>query len=101
MPPVISTHVLDTEAGEPGAGIKVGLFRGDDLISLQETNDDGRIPDLSEGQSLGPGEYRLVFYVETGFFEQVEVTIAIVEPDRHYHVPLLLAPYQCTIYRGS
>jgi 5-hydroxyisourate hydrolase len=98
---VISTHVLDTEAGEPGTGIKVGLYRGEELVSLQETNDDGRIPDLSEGQSLGPGEYRLVFYVESGFFREVEVTIAL-EPGRdHYHVPLLLAPYQCTIYRGS
>ena len=98
---MISTHVLDTEAGEPGAGIKVGLFRAQELISLQETNEDGRIPDLSEGQSLGPGEYRLVFYVESGFFQQVEATV-VLEPGRdHYHVPLLLASYQCTIYRGS
>jgi 5-hydroxyisourate hydrolase len=101
MQGVISTHVLDTEEGEPGAGIKVGLFRGQELISLQETNADGRIPDLSEGQPLGPGSYRLVFYVESGFFAQVEATI-VLEPGRdHYHVPLLLAPYQCTIYRGS
>ena len=97
---MISTHVLDTEVGEPGAGIKVGLFRGDQLISLQETDEDGRISDLSEGQSLGPGEYRLVFYVEGGFFEKIEVTIAI-DGSRHYHVPLLLSPFQCTIYRGS
>jgi 5-hydroxyisourate hydrolase len=98
---VISTHVLDTELGEPAAGIEVGLFRGDALISLQETDQDGRITNLSEGQSLGPGEYRLVFLVHRPFFEQVEATI-VLEPGRdHYHVPLLLAPYQCTIYRGS
>jgi len=97
---MISTHVLDTEHGEPGAGIKVGLYRGKELISLQETNEDGRIPDLSEGQSLGPGEYRLVFYAESGFFEKVEVTI-VVYPGEHYHVPLLLSPYSCVIYRGS
>jgi 5-hydroxyisourate hydrolase-like protein (transthyretin family) len=96
----ISTHVLDTEAGEPGAGIKVGLFDGKELISLQETNEDGRIVDLSEGQSLGPGEYRLVYYVDSGFFEKVEVTIA-VHPGEHYHVPLLLSSYSCVIYRGS
>src|SRR5438105_156494 len=54
----ISTHILDTELGEPGAGIKVGLFRGKELISLQEADENGRIPDLSEGQALGPGEYR-------------------------------------------
>jgi 5-hydroxyisourate hydrolase len=98
---MISTHVLDTERGEPGAGIKVGLFRGTDLVSLQETDEDGRIPDLSEGRSLAPGEYRLVFHVESGFFEKVEVTIAIPDPDSHFHVPLLVSPYSCVIYRGS
>ena len=97
---MISTHVLDTELGEPGAGIKVGLYRGKELISLQETDGDGRIGDLSEGE-LAPGEYRIVFYVDSGFFEQVEVTIAVPGPGQHYHVPLLLSPYQCTIYRGS
>jgi 5-hydroxyisourate hydrolase len=97
---MISTHVLDTERGRPAAGIKVGLYRGKELISLQETNEDGRIPDLSGGQALGPGQYRLVFYADSGFFEQVEVTIALDRAE-HYHVPLLLSPYSCVIYRGS
>lgn len=97
---MISTHILDTELGEPGAGIKVGLYRGKELISLQETNEDGRIPDLSGEQTLGPGEYRIVYYVDSGFFEKVEVTIAL-NPGEHYHVPLLLSPYSCVIYRGS
>ena len=97
---MISTHVLDTEQGEPGAGIKVALYRGEELLSLRETNEDGRIPDLSGGQTLGHGEYRLVFYAESGFFEKVEVTI-VVDPSEHYHVPLLLSPYACVIYRGS
>jgi 5-hydroxyisourate hydrolase len=98
---VISTHVLDTEAGEPGAGIKIGLFDGEELISLQETDEDGRIPDLSGGQSLGPGEYRLVFYAENGFFEKIEVAEVQIEAGRHHHVPLLISPYACAIYRGS
>lgn len=98
---MISTHVLDTEHGEPGAGIKVGLYRGKDLISLQETDDDGRIRDLSDGELPAPGEYRLVFYVDSGFFEKVEVTIAVPDPAEHLHVPLLLSPFSCVIYRGS
>ena len=97
---MISTHVLDTELGRPGAGIKVSLYREGDLISHQETDEDGRIADLAGGESLGPGEYRLVFEIG-GFFERIEVTIAIPDPESHYHVPLLLAPYSCTIYRGS
>jgi 5-hydroxyisourate hydrolase len=97
---MISTHILDTELGEPGAGIRVGLYRGDELLSLQETDEDGRISDLSEGQSLGPGPYRLVFYVSSGFFDRVEATI-VVDPSERYHVPLLLSPYSCVIYRGT
>jgi 5-hydroxyisourate hydrolase len=98
---MISTHVLDTEHGTPGVGIEVGLYREEVLLSRHVTDQDGRIPDLSEGQTLAPGEYRLVFFVHRPFFEQVEATI-VLEPGRdHYHVPLLLAPYQCTIYRGS
>ena len=96
----ISTHVLDTALGEPGAGMKVGLFRGQELISLQETDEDGRIPELA-GNDLQPGEYRICFYVEGGFFEKVELTIAIPDPDAHYHVPLLVSPYSCVSYRGS
>lgn len=96
---MISTHILDTEQGAPAAGVKVGLFRGEELISLQETDDDGRIAQL--GETVDPGEYRLVFYVEGGFFEKVELTIAIPDPAAHYHVPLLISPFACVTYRGS
>ena len=95
----LSTHVLDTEVGEPAGGVKVGLFRGKDLISLQETDVDGRVANLFESDS-GPGEYRLVFYVDGGFFERIELTVALVE-ERHYHVPLLISSYACASYRGS
>ena len=95
---MISTHVLDTAQGRPRAGLKVGLYRGQDLLAERETNDDGRIPELSD-QPLEPGEYRLVFHVEGEFFRQVELTITLAEG--HYHVPLLVSPYLCTTYRGS
>ena len=98
--PTISTHVLDTEHGRPGAGLKVELYRGDELVSKQETDADGRIAELSPA-ALEPGVYRIVFRVPGGFFEQVEVSIAVADPDEHLHVPLLLAPYSCVIYRGS
>jgi 5-hydroxyisourate hydrolase len=96
---MISTHVLDTELGEPAAGIQVALYRGKELVSLQETDEDGRIAELAH--TLEPGEYRLVFHVGGGFFEKVELTIAIADVHRHYHVPLLVSSYQCTTYRGS
>ena len=95
----LSTHILDTEIGEPVGGVKVGLFRSKELISLQETDGDGRIANLFDAP-FEPGEYRLVFYVDGGFFEKVELTLALVE-DRHYHVPLLVSSYACATYRGS
>jgi 5-hydroxyisourate hydrolase len=94
----ISTHVLDTERGEPARGIAVELFRGDELVAVRETNDEGRIPDLG-GDDLPPDVYRLVFHPRSPFFRRVEVAVELGEG--HYHVPLLLSPYSCAIYRGS
>ena len=48
-----------------------------------------------------PVEYRLVFHVGGGFFEKVDLTLSILDPGRHYHVPLLVSPYACVTYRGS
>jgi 5-hydroxyisourate hydrolase len=95
----VSTHILDTEVGEPVGGVKVALYQGRDLLSLQETDEDGRIANLFE-REFRPGEYRLVFHIDTGFFEKVELTLALVE-DRDYHVPLLVSSFACATYRGS
>jgi 5-hydroxyisourate hydrolase len=97
---MISTHVLDTEHGAPRAGLKVALYRGDKLVSEQETDGDGRIAELAP-DGIEPGDHRLVFAVGGEFFRQLELTLSITDPDRHYHVPLLVAPYLCTTYRGS
>lgn len=94
----ISTHVLDTERGEPARGIAVELYRGEQLLAVRETNEDGRVPDLA-GDDVGPGVYRLVFRPRSPFFRRVEVEVEL--GSGHYHVPLLLAPYSCAIYRGS
>ena len=92
----LSTHVLATEQGRPARGVRVELLDGDALVARAETNDDGRVPALAE---VGPGVYRLVFHPPSPFFRRVEVELELT--GGHYHVPLLLAPYACTIYRGS
>jgi len=94
---VISTHVLDTAAGTPAKGVRVQLFRGDELVGEGVTDEDGRIRELAD---VGAGAYRLVFHPDSPFFKRVEAEIEI-ETGRHYHVPLLLSPYACAIYRGS
>ena len=94
----VSTHVLDTERGAPAAGIRVELYRSDGTLAGDGvTDDDGRIRDLAD---VEPGTYRLVFHPQSLFFTRIETEIRI-EAGRDHHVPLLLSPYACTIYRGS
>jgi 5-hydroxyisourate hydrolase len=96
---VISTHVLDTERGRPAAGVRVELYRGEELLAAAETDADGRIQNLAEVP--GPGTYRLVFFPESSpFFRRVELEISL-DDTGPVHIPLLLSPYACTTYRGS
>jgi 5-hydroxyisourate hydrolase len=97
---MISTHVLDTERGEPAEGVIVELYRGDSLLTATQTDADGRVAELSPAP-LETGTYRLVFHPPSTFYRRVELEIAIEDVDRHYHVPLLVSPYSCASYRGS
>ena len=114
----LTTHVLDTMGGRPGAGLVVELFRVEGearrLLRRQTTNDDGRTPEpLLAGSDLSRGTYELVFHVgayfrergvtltEPAFLDQVPVRFGIADPARHYHVPLLVSPYGYSTYRGS
>jgi len=92
----LSTHVLDTGAGRPARGVRVELFRGDELVGSGETDADGRIAALAETE---PGAYRLVFHPPSPFFRRVELEVELGEG--HHHVPLLVSPYSCASYRGS
>ena len=106
--PTISTHVLDTEHGLPAEGIRVSLFRLDVAkapirMTQALTDGDGRIRDLLE-RPLVAGDYRLEFDIgreDDAFFRRVAVDLRIADAERSYHVPLLLAPFAMTTYRGS
>jgi 5-hydroxyisourate hydrolase len=92
----VSTHVLDTAAGHPAAGVRIELYRGDTLLATGETDDDGRIRDLAHTE---PGPHRIVFHPPSPFFRRVELEVELGDGD--YHVPLLVSPYACATYRGS
>ena len=106
--PTISTHVLDTERGMPATGVRVTLSRldvGNGPIRMTQalTDGDGRVRDLLE-RPLVAGDYRLEFDVaheDGSFFTRIAVDLRIADTNRSYHVPLLLAPYSMTTYRGS
>lgn len=106
----LSTHVLDTKAGRPAAGVKVALYevgasaRG--LLLEAVTNADGRTDKpLIAGEPLRIGTYELNFHVgayfREGFLDIVPVRFSIAEPEGHYHVPLLVTPWSYSTYRGS
>jgi 5-hydroxyisourate hydrolase len=104
--PTISTHVLDTETGLPAAGVHVTLYRLVDdgrpmRLTQALTDDDGRIQDLLE-RPLTAGDYRLEFGLPRGgFFERLSLDLHVSDATRSYHVPLLMAPFSLTSYRGS
>ena len=107
--PTISTHVLDTERGVPASGVRVALYRlgvgGNGPIRMTQalTDADGRVRDLLE-RPLQVGDYRLEFDIaddDGSFFTKLAVELHIDDPERSYHVPLLLASFSMTTYRGS
>ena len=106
--PTISTHVLDTERGVPASGVHVTLYRvdiGEAPIRMTQalTDGDGRVRDLLD-RPLQAGDYRLEFDVaheDGSFFTKIAVDVRITDTSRSYHVPLLLAPFSMTTYRGS
>ena len=105
--PTISTHVLDTAAGTPRAGVVVRLRRpaGDGsapIVAEGVTDLDGRISDLLAGRTIEAGAYRLEFELDrAGFFTGVVLDFRVEDAARSHHVPLLLAPFGLTTYRGS
>jgi 5-hydroxyisourate hydrolase len=112
--PTISTHVLDAELGAPAVGLHVTLYKlGEDdrpiRLTQALTDADGRVRDLLE-RPLSPGTYRLEFSLagrtvpdgpEDRFFRRLSIDLRIDDVSRSYHVPLLLAPFSMTTYRGS
>jgi 5-hydroxyisourate hydrolase len=104
----LTTHVLDTAAGRPAAGVPVTLEAQDRdgawrELATARTDDDGRSPSLHCRQ---PGLYRLRFDViahhgPDAFFPEVSITFRVGEGEAHLHVPLLLAPFGYSTYRGS
>jgi 5-hydroxyisourate hydrolase len=92
----LSTHVLDVERGRPASGVRVELWQ-DELVTVGETDDDGRVADLAA--DLDPGVYRLLFRPASPFFRGVGIEVEL--ESGHYHVPLLVSSYSCTTYRGS
>lgn len=114
----LTTHVLDTAHGCPGAGIRLDLYAIIDnertLVTSKITNDDGRCGEpLLEAAALQAGQYELVFhagdyYAARGidlpsprFLDRITLAFGIADPSQNYHVPLVMTPWSYSTYRGS
>lgn len=115
----LTTHVLDTSSGLPAADLAVVLWRlspdgSRRRICEHRTNADGRVDrPILEDDALVPGTFELVFAVgdyfrrcglvlcEPAFLDEVPLRFGIAAGTGHLHVPLLVAPFGYSTYRGS
>ncbi|MBL6079433.1 hydroxyisourate hydrolase [Belnapia sp. T18] len=111
----LSTHVLNTAEGVPGAGIAVELWRLEPapvLVARTVTTVDGRNRDAfyPEGAGFVAGLHELRFGIGAyfagrgpgaAFYDVVPVRVRLEAGQGHYHVPLLCSPFGYTTYRGS
>jgi 5-hydroxyisourate hydrolase len=90
------------------------LSGGTRLLRTVTTDADGRSPaPLLRAEEMKAGRYELLFHVaayfcattsglpDPPFYDVIPVRFAIAESTGHYHVPLLVSPYDYVTYRGS
>ena len=117
--PAVGIHVTLYRLAENGKPIR---------LTQALTDADGRVRDLLE-RPLIAGDYRLEFRLvngsgaggpggrdrapdtaeagtapdtnEASFFRRITLDLRVTDVGRNYHIPLLMAPYSMTTYRGS
>jgi 5-hydroxyisourate hydrolase len=114
----LTTHVLDTSAGIPAAGMRVDFVALDadrvQLVRTVHTNAEGRTDEpLLAGDAMRRGAFELTFHVadyfrrqgralaDPPFLDRVPIRFSIADAAAHYHVPLLCSPWAYSTYRGS
>ena len=114
----LTTHVLDLSAGIPAAGVRIELHAlgaaAPKLLVSVATGGDGRCPGpLIAEEAFRAGRYTLTFHLaeyfrrrgvalpEPAFIEHAVIELGFAAPTEHYHVPLLIAPWSYSVYRGG
>lgn len=112
----ISSHVLDSVAGDHAAGIRVECLKR--LATGEQTqvfdviaSEQGRISEVVEISSSAKDEqYELVFHSKSYFsqksantesaqiLECVVIRLSLVDPNGSYHVPIMLAPHSYSVW---
>jgi 5-hydroxyisourate hydrolase len=114
--PGLTVHVLDTARGQPAVGLTITLVRIEATarteLGVFTTNADGRCDKkLLDAATMRAGTYEVVFdvggwrrangHADAGFYDLIPIRFVAADAAAHYHIPLLLAPYSYSTYRGS
>ncbi|MEE7493333.1 hydroxyisourate hydrolase [Methylobacterium oryzae] len=112
----LTTHVLDLSDGRPAAGVGLRVCRLDggrsEVVATAVTNADGRCDrPLLSGEEFTAGPYEIQFDIGAyfarrptkhgGFLDIVPIRFVATAEVTHLHVPLLVAPFGYSTYRGS
>jgi hydroxyisourate hydrolase len=114
----LTTHVLDISVGLPAAGVRIDVHESGAPVSGRLTSAvtgaDGRLAvPLLQGAALRVGQVTITFHIAEyfrsrgvplptpAFLETATITLGIASPEQHYHVPLLIAPWSYSVYRGG
>lgn len=116
----LTTHILDLTHGTPAENVTIELYYLEEasskwqLIKKAVTNSDGRLDSpLLSAEEANIGNYELLFHIgdyfrnqnvelpEPPFLNQIPVRFGLANPEKHYHVPLLVSPWGYQVYRGS
>jgi len=117
-PNPITTHVLDTSLGLPGANITITLFKMNRYVDYKDwmimhvttTDTDGRASGLLQPEDCEHGDiFELRYEVgeyfarrgEKSFWPYQDIDFQIHDCTEHTHVGLVLNPWGFTGYRGS
>ncbi len=111
---ILSTHTLDSVSGNSARNVRVQLFRllGDcekELVFDNCTNHEGRLSETFESGGAAMEDYELVFHSgdylrENNLQEKDPVMDSVVfrlnirDFERRYHIPLLIAPHNYTVW---
>jgi 5-hydroxyisourate hydrolase len=111
--PGISIHVVDVSRGVVAAGMRVEVFRGEQMIASGRITAKGLLDSEALGAKVAPGAFEAVFYVAEWYREQrvaipsvpfldvVRYRFGVADADQHYHLPFKCTPWGYSCFRGG
>jgi 5-hydroxyisourate hydrolase len=104
----VSSHILDSVSGKSAAGIRCQLFQLDGDLRQPVfdvlADDEGRINESIPVQAGAPGnEFELVMHA-ADYFGATDAVVRcvvirfVIDHDRRYHMPVMLAPHSCSTW---